>query len=76
MSGPARETGSIYLLRAHPGTIMALEVSCIHAGFESCAFRLRTEDEDELIEVVTGHAHRVHGVVVDAEHVRRIAVEA
>ena len=52
---------------------MAKEVSCIHAGFEDCAFLLRTEDEEELVDVVRAHAERRHGVDVSPEHVLRIA---
>ena len=52
---------------------MTKEVSCIHAGFEGCEFLLRTEDEDELVEVVQAHAERRHGVEVSAEHVLKIA---
>lgn len=54
---------------------MVKEVACIHAGFENCAFLVRTEDEEELVEVVKGHAERVHGVSVSREHVERIARE-
>lgn len=54
---------------------MVKEVACIHAGFEDCAFIVRTEDEDELVDIVRGHAERVHGVEVSREHVGRIARE-
>lgn len=52
---------------------MVKEVACIHAGFEDCAFLVRTEDEDELVDIVKGHAERVHDVSVSREHVERIA---
>ena len=54
---------------------MTKEVSCIHAGFADCEFQLRTEDEEELIEVVRAHAERRHGVEVSKEHVLKIARE-
>ncbi|WP_224448539.1 DUF1059 domain-containing protein [Haloprofundus salilacus] len=52
---------------------MVKEVSCIHAGFEDCAFLVRSENETELIEFVQRHAEETHGVSVSREHVERIA---
>lgn len=51
---------------------MVYEVSCIHAGFEDCEFLVRSEDMDELIDIVRGHAERVHDVTISREHVERI----
>lgn len=51
---------------------MTKEVSCIHAGFEDCAFLVRSEDEAELVEIVQAHAERTHGVAVSREHVEKI----
>ncbi len=54
---------------------MAKEVSCIHAGFEDCAFLVRSEDESELIEFVRRHAERTHDVSVSRDHVKKIMKE-
>lgn len=51
---------------------MVNEVACIHAGFEDCEFLVRSEDDDELIDIVREHADRVHDVTVSREHVERI----
>ena len=54
---------------------MVKEVRCIHAGFEDCEFLIRSEDEEELIEIVRRHAERAHDTSVSREHVERLAVE-
>ena len=41
---------------------MAYEISCIHAGTEDCAFLIRSEDRDEVIEVAMHHGKQVHGL--------------
>ncbi len=51
---------------------MVNEVACIHAGFEDCEFLVRSEDDDELTDIVQGHAERVHDVTVSREHVQKI----
>ncbi len=54
---------------------MVKEVRCIHAGFEECAFLIRSENETELIEIVQKHAEGTHDVSVSREHVERIMRE-
>lgn len=40
---------------------MAYEISCIHAGQEDCPFLIRSEDQEEVIEVAMRHGEEVHG---------------
>ena len=40
---------------------MAYEISCIHAGAEDCAFLIRSEDKEEVIEFAMRHGEEVHG---------------
>ncbi|WP_254544527.1 DUF1059 domain-containing protein [Halomarina pelagica] len=51
---------------------MVKEVRCINAGFEDCAFLIRSEDEEEIVEVVRRHAERVHDTSTTRDHVERI----
>lgn len=51
---------------------MVKEVSCIHAGFEDCEFRIQSENEMELIEFVQKHAAETHDVTVSRDHVEKI----
>ena len=37
------------------------QMGCRDAGYE-CDFQVRAETEDEVMEVVGGHAKRVHGM--------------
>ena len=54
---------------------MVKEISCINAGFEDCAFLIRSEDEDELVAFVQQHAERTHDVSVSREHAEKIMVD-
>lgn len=54
---------------------MVKEVSCIHAGFEDCEFLIRSENEQELIEIVQKHAEQTHDISVSRDHVKRIIRE-
>jgi len=47
---------------------MVREVNCKSAGYEDCAFLVRSENVDELIRFVQQHAERTHGQsVADAD---------
>ena len=37
------------------------QIGCRDAGYE-CDFQVRAETEDEVLEVVGGHAKRIHGM--------------
>lgn len=54
---------------------MVKQVSCINAGFEDCAFLVRSEDEDELVEFAMRHAEESHGVETSREHVEKVMVD-
>ena len=54
---------------------MVEEVSCLDAGFRDCAFLVRSEDEDELVEFATRHAKRSHGIETPREQFERVMVE-
>jgi len=40
---------------------MAYEIACIHAGQEDCEFLIRSENEEEVIEVAMRHGTEAHG---------------
>jgi predicted small metal-binding protein len=40
---------------------MAYEIACIHAGQEDCEFLIRSENEEEIIEVAMRHGTEAHG---------------
>ena len=48
---------------------MVHEVICAEAGMD-CSFEVRSEDEDELVEIVQFHARESHG-----SEIQRIEVE-
>ena len=54
---------------------MAKEISCINAGFEDCAFHVRSENEDEVIEFARSHAKGTHGVDASRAHLEKVMVE-
>jgi len=39
---------------------MVKELSCAEAGYDDCAFVVRDENEDELVEIVQMHARQTH----------------
>lgn len=54
---------------------MVKEISCINAGFEDCAFLVRSENEEEVIEFARRHAERTHGTDASREHLEKVVVE-
>jgi predicted small metal-binding protein len=50
---------------------MVKQVVCERAGHD-CAFEIRSEDEDELIEMVQAHAQDQHGSNLAPDEVRGI----
>lgn len=40
---------------------MTYELSCIHAGTLDCEFLIRSENEEEVVEVALRHGREVHG---------------
>lgn len=54
---------------------MTKEISCINAGFEDCAFLIRSEDEEEVVEFARRHAESTHGTAASREHLERVMVE-
>ena len=50
---------------------MAKEVACREAGYD-CDFMVRSEDEDELIEMVKQHARDVHDMEMSSDDVRGV----
>ncbi|MFP4627249.1 MAG: DUF1059 domain-containing protein [Natronomonas sp.] len=55
---------------------MAFEISCLHASREDCEFLVRSEDEEEVIEIAMAHGTRVHGYEdLTYEHVRDTVYE-
>lgn len=40
---------------------MVYEISCIHAGTEDCEFLIRSENDEEVIEVAMRHGRMEHG---------------
>ena len=55
---------------------MAYQISCIHAGQEDCAFLVRSEDEEEVIEFAMRHGKEVHGYEdLTREHTRDMVYE-
>ena len=51
---------------------MAKEISCINAGFEDCAFLVRSENEDEVVDLAQQHAKRIHDTDASREHLEQI----
>ena len=51
---------------------MVKEVSCLNAGFENCAFLIRSEDEDEIVEFARRHAERTHDTSTSRDHIEKI----
>lgn len=51
---------------------MAKEIRCINAGFEDCAFLIRSEDEAEVIEVAQRHAERAHDTEASRDHLETV----
>lgn len=54
---------------------MVKEISCINAGFEDCAFLIRSENEDEVIAFAQQHAKHVHDTEAPREHLEKIIKE-
>ena len=54
---------------------MVKEVSCHDAGFEDCAFMIRDENEDELVELVQHHAEQSHDAEVSRDDVQGLMHE-
>ena len=50
---------------------MAKEVSCRDAGYD-CDFMIRSENEDELIEMVKQHARDVHDMDMSDSDVKGV----
>lgn len=54
---------------------MPKEISCINAGFEDCAFLVRSEDATEVVDFAQQHAARVHDTDAPREHLEQILRE-
>jgi len=54
---------------------MVKEISCINAGFEDCAFLIRSENEEEVIEFAQKHAKNVHDTDTSREHIESVLAE-
>jgi len=50
---------------------MPKEVTCSDAGYD-CDFRIRSEDEDELIDFVKEHAQTVHDAEMSSSDIRGV----
>jgi predicted small metal-binding protein len=50
---------------------MAKEVSCREAGYD-CDFMVRSEKEDELIEMVKQHARDVHDMDMSSSDIKGV----
>lgn len=55
---------------------MVKQVDCHQAGNEDCAFMIRDENEDELVEMVQIHAERAHDMDVSRDDVHDLMHEA
>ncbi len=51
---------------------MVKEISCINAGFEECAFLIRSEDDEEIIRFAQQHALDVHDMDAPREHLEKV----
>ena len=54
---------------------MVKEISCINAGFEDCEFRIRSENEVEVVEFAQLHAKNVHETDASRDHLENIIKE-
>jgi predicted small metal-binding protein len=54
---------------------MAEEVRCRDAGYD-CDFRIRDENEDELVDLVQQHSERTHEKPVSRKDVEGLMKEA
>lgn len=54
---------------------MAKQVTCEDAGHEDCAFMIRDENEDELVDMVQLHAERSHDMDVSRDDVQGMMEE-
>ena len=60
---------------AHQRQHMVKEISCINAGFEDCAFLIRSENDDEVITFAQQHAKNVHDTDAPRDHLENIVKE-
>ena len=51
---------------------MVHEISCINAGFEDCAFLIRSENEEEVIEFAQQHAKDIHDTDAPRAHLENV----
>lgn len=49
---------------------MVHEVNCKSAGYHDCGFLIRSENEDELIQMIQQHAEHTHDQAVSDADVR------
>lgn len=54
---------------------MVKEISCINAGFEDCAFLIRSENEEEVVTFAQQHAKNVHDTEASRDHLENVLVE-
>lgn len=48
----------------------AYQYTCDPGEGQECAFRIRSEDRDELVEIVREHSRNKHGMDVSADEIR------